>query len=110
MKTRSTEELIYLLNENENVSISVIDDEVNIVITVRNDEEYYLEGDRENLNKVGFYNSNNNEDDFIIDYFKEKDVFNKIENQYLIFLDNYLDNSMDEMRNESINYYSNRDY
>ena len=112
MQIRSTEELKALLTSQEGITLDVNGDEVNVTLSVnvRNEEVYELVGDKENLTYVAFYNPNNTADDFVLDSFKDFDKFEKVEKLYLTALENYFDNSMEDMRSEAGKYYSNRDY
>ena len=109
MKIRSIEELESLLTAQEGITLDVNDNEVTLTIDVR-EENYFLEGNKDNLLSIGFYNPNNTADDFVLDSFKYFDKFENVEKLYLIVLENYFDNSMEDMRSEAGKYYSNRDY
>jgi len=109
MQIRSIEELEALLTAQKGITLDVNGEEVTLTIEVR-EENYFLEGDKDNLLSIGFYNPNNTGDDFVLDSFKDFYKFANVEKLYLTVLENYFDNSMDDMRSEAGKYYSNRDY
>ena len=109
MQIRSIEELEALLTAQKGITLDVNGDEISLTIEVR-EENYFLEGNKDSLLSIGFYNPNNTADDFILDSFKDFDKFENVEKLYLIVLENYFDKSMEDMRNEAGKYYSNRDY
>jgi hypothetical protein len=109
MKIRSTEELAALLTGQKGITLDVNDNEVSLTIDVR-EENYFLEGNKDSLLSIGFYNPNNTADDFVIDSFENFEDFESVEKLYLTVLENHFDNSMEDMRSEAGQYYSNRDY
>ena len=112
MQIRSIEELEALLTAQKGIALDVNGDGINVTLSVnvRDEEVYELVGDKENLTYVAFYNPNNTADDFVLDSFKDFDKFENVEKLYLIVLENYFDNSIEDMRSEAGKYYSNRDY
>ncbi len=110
MEIRSIEELQALLTAQEGITLEVNGEDVTLTVDVRCDESYFLEGNTNSLLDIGFYNPNNTADDFVLDSFKDFDKVEKAEEIYLVLLENYFDNSMEDMKAESSDYYSNRDY
>ena len=110
MEIRSIEELETLLTDQEGITLDVKSEDVTLTVDVIGDESYFLEGNTNSLLDIGFYNPNNTSDDFVLDSFNDFDKFEKVEELYLIALENYFDNSMEDMRADASYYYSNRDY
>jgi len=91
MEIRSIEELETLLTDQEGITLEVKGEDVTLTVEVRGDEVYELVGDKENLTDIGFYNPNNTADDFVLDSFKDFDKFEKVEELYLVLLENYFE-------------------
>lgn len=91
MEIRSIEELETLLTDQEGITLEVKGEDVTLTVDVRDDESYFLEGNTNSLLYIGFYNPNNTDDDFVLDSFNDFDKFEKVENVYLVLLENYLE-------------------
>ena len=85
------EELERLLTDQEGITLEVKGEDVTLTVDVRDDKSYFLEGNTNSLLYIGFYNPNNTADDFVLDSFNDFDKFEKVEEIYLVLLENYFE-------------------
>jgi TFIIF-interacting CTD phosphatase-like protein len=90
MKIRSTEELLSLLEKQEGLSVEIKDGKVNMLISVRN-EEYYLDGNINQLYNVGYYNPDNIDDEFVLNENEDREIFDKIDDVFVNIVEAKLD-------------------